>query len=106
MLYTFRCAVYYASNTKHDSEKLKWWNWKDWTNSPTGLKYRQSWFGLNCRDLKQFAKEGLVFSRNFSQTSRSRLIWKQGGALRKNSTDRTLSCHNINKGENYVITIR
>jgi hypothetical protein len=29
MLYTFRCAVYYASNTKHDSEKLKWWNWKD-----------------------------------------------------------------------------
>ena len=29
MLYTFRCAVYYASHSKHDPEKLKWWNWKD-----------------------------------------------------------------------------
>ena len=29
LLYTFRCAVYFASNTKHDSELLKWWNWKD-----------------------------------------------------------------------------
>jgi hypothetical protein len=29
VLYVFRCAVYFASNTKHDPEKLKWWNWKD-----------------------------------------------------------------------------
>lgn len=29
MLYVFRCAVYYASNDIHDSELLKWWNWKD-----------------------------------------------------------------------------
>jgi hypothetical protein len=29
LLYTFRCAVYYASHTKHDPEKLKWWNWQD-----------------------------------------------------------------------------
>jgi hypothetical protein len=29
MLYVFRCAVYFASHTKHDREKLKWWNWKD-----------------------------------------------------------------------------
>lgn len=29
MLYTFRCAVYYASNEQHDPELLKWWNWKD-----------------------------------------------------------------------------
>ncbi len=29
VLYTFRCAVYYASNARHDPEKLKWWNWKD-----------------------------------------------------------------------------
>lgn len=28
MLYTFRCAVYYASNETHDPELLKWWNWK------------------------------------------------------------------------------
>ncbi len=29
VLYVFRCAVYYSSNTAHDAEKLKWWNWKD-----------------------------------------------------------------------------
>jgi nucleotidyltransferase/DNA polymerase involved in DNA repair len=31
LLYVFRCAVYYAETTKNqqDSEKLKWWNWKD-----------------------------------------------------------------------------
>jgi nucleotidyltransferase/DNA polymerase involved in DNA repair len=29
VLYVFRSAVYYASNNKHDPEKLKWWNWKD-----------------------------------------------------------------------------
>jgi hypothetical protein len=34
VLYTFRCAVYYASNAEHDPEKLKWWNWK---NLPSDL---------------------------------------------------------------------
>ena len=29
MLYTFRCAVYYATEKKHNKEKLKWWYWKD-----------------------------------------------------------------------------
>ncbi len=29
VLYVFRCAVYYAENEKHDTELLKWWNWKD-----------------------------------------------------------------------------
>lgn len=29
MLYVFRCAVYFASNTIHDPHLLKWWNWKD-----------------------------------------------------------------------------
>ena len=29
VLYVFRCAVYFASNAKHDKELLKWWNWKD-----------------------------------------------------------------------------
>jgi len=29
VLYVFRCAVYYASNTGHEPEKLKWWKWKD-----------------------------------------------------------------------------
>lgn len=29
VLYVFRCAVYFAENSEHDPEKLKWWNWKD-----------------------------------------------------------------------------
>lgn len=29
VLYTFRCAVYFASHTDHEPELLKWWNWKD-----------------------------------------------------------------------------
>lgn len=29
VLYVLRCAVYYASNTRHDPNLLKWWNWKD-----------------------------------------------------------------------------
>jgi len=29
VLYTFRCAIYYASHTSHDPELLKWWHWKD-----------------------------------------------------------------------------
>ncbi len=28
-LYVFRLAVYYAENSDHESEKLKWWYWKD-----------------------------------------------------------------------------
>jgi hypothetical protein len=28
-LYVYRCAVYYASNERHDPELLKWWSWKD-----------------------------------------------------------------------------
>lgn len=29
MLYTFRCAVYYATEKKHKPELLLWWNWMD-----------------------------------------------------------------------------
>ena len=29
LLYTLRCAVYFASNEKHEPEKLKWSNWKE-----------------------------------------------------------------------------
>lgn len=29
LLYVYRCAVYYASHSKHDARLLKWWNWKD-----------------------------------------------------------------------------
>jgi hypothetical protein len=29
LLYTFRCAVYYASTKKPEKRKLKWWYWKD-----------------------------------------------------------------------------
>jgi hypothetical protein len=29
LLYVFRCAVYFASHTKHDPNLLLWWNWKN-----------------------------------------------------------------------------
>jgi len=29
VLYTFRCAVYFASTPNPDPERLKWWNWQD-----------------------------------------------------------------------------
>lgn len=29
LLYTFRCAVYFASNTRYNPELLKWWNWEE-----------------------------------------------------------------------------
>jgi len=29
VLYAFRCAVYFASESRLDPEMLKWWNWKD-----------------------------------------------------------------------------
>ncbi|MBM2814721.1 MAG: Pathogenicity locus [Ignavibacteria bacterium] len=28
LLYVYKCAVYFASNSVHDPELLKWWNWK------------------------------------------------------------------------------
>ena len=31
VLYVFRCAVYFASESTHDPELLKWWNWQDAT---------------------------------------------------------------------------
>ena len=29
MLYVLRCAVYFASEARHDPELLRWWSWKD-----------------------------------------------------------------------------
>jgi hypothetical protein len=29
VLYVFRTAVYFAENSVHDPELLKWWNWTD-----------------------------------------------------------------------------
>ena len=31
VLYTFRCAAYYARTMRPAPELLKWWNWKDRT---------------------------------------------------------------------------
>jgi hypothetical protein len=31
VLYAFRCAVYFASRSRHQPELLKWWNWKSRT---------------------------------------------------------------------------
>lgn len=38
VLYTFRCAVYYASNKKHEPKLLLWWNWMD-ERMPKSKKY-------------------------------------------------------------------
>lgn len=39
VLYVFKCAVYYADTPtdKHETEKLKWWNWNDNKNNITNL---------------------------------------------------------------------
>jgi len=29
VLYVFRCAVYFASEQRHDPQLLRWWNWQD-----------------------------------------------------------------------------
>ena len=29
LLYTFRCAVYFAGTSRPSAERLKWWWWKD-----------------------------------------------------------------------------
>lgn len=36
VLYVFRCAVYFASESRPDPELLKWWNWKDRLNACRG----------------------------------------------------------------------
>jgi RecG-like helicase len=38
LLYVFRCAVYYAetAENRRETEKLKWWNWKDQRQSAVG----------------------------------------------------------------------
>lgn len=42
VLYVFRCAVYYASETKHEPELLKWWNWKDARTTSARRKKRSA----------------------------------------------------------------
>jgi hypothetical protein len=32
LLYTFRCAVYFAETPEPDVKKLRWWYWKDKKN--------------------------------------------------------------------------
>ena len=40
VLYTFRCAVYFASEPNPEPERLKWWNWQDakLTTSPRRVR--------------------------------------------------------------------
>lgn len=40
VLYTFRCAVYYAKTPKPDPRLLLWWNWKD-ASAPSARKPRK-----------------------------------------------------------------
>lgn len=41
MLYTFRCAVYFASEPDPEPERLKWWWWKDEVRKSEGAKVRK-----------------------------------------------------------------
>ncbi len=41
-LYVWRAAVYYAENEQRDSEKLKWWYWKDKVYPPEREKIHES----------------------------------------------------------------
>lgn len=41
VLYTFRCAVYFATEAKPEPEKLKWWNWKDSEKTPVRARRRR-----------------------------------------------------------------
>lgn len=40
MLYVLRCAVYFASEKKHDPKLLQWWNWKDTAPARAGKRGR------------------------------------------------------------------
>jgi len=40
VLYTFRCAVYYAKTPGPDPRLLLWWNWKD-ASAPSARKSRK-----------------------------------------------------------------
>jgi predicted RecB family nuclease len=37
VLYVFRCAVYFASAKRPETELLKWWNWKDTAGRKSNL---------------------------------------------------------------------
>jgi len=36
VLYTFRCAVYFAQTPRPEPRRLLWWNWKDASPPATG----------------------------------------------------------------------
>lgn len=38
VLYTYRCAVYFASHATHDAKKLPWWNWMDKSSTRTSRR--------------------------------------------------------------------
>jgi hypothetical protein len=42
LLYVFRCAVYFASTSRHQPELLKWWNWSDAALASTSSRPRSS----------------------------------------------------------------
>jgi nucleotidyltransferase/DNA polymerase involved in DNA repair len=42
VLYTFRCAVYFATEANPDSERLKWWNWQDRKSTPRNSRSASS----------------------------------------------------------------
>jgi hypothetical protein len=41
VLYVFRCAIYFATEKKHNPLLLKWWNWKDHKNRRSNLTLKR-----------------------------------------------------------------
>jgi hypothetical protein len=41
VLYTFRCAVYFANEPNSNPERLKWWNWQDRKLAATATSSRR-----------------------------------------------------------------
>ena len=49
VLYVFRCAVYFAETPHPESERLKWWHWKDPRPAASARRSRSAPSGVRAR---------------------------------------------------------
>ena len=71
MLYTFRCAVYYASTPRPKPALLKWWNWKDPVSAP----------GRAAPDLLRALRAKLRRDMPITKALGLRVVGNEGGGL-------------------------
>jgi hypothetical protein len=72
VLYVFRCAVYFASESKHDPELLKWWNWKDGTKAATESACAKPKTNPNLRNLTR-TRNCRILSQDQNRTNPDRM---------------------------------